>query len=409
MARKSRLSALTNPVLEKMGARKFDCGVGLERESQRVTPDGRLALSRHPFDAEHYEQASYDRDFAESQLELVSPVCHSSMNLYGTMLLMHNRAIDRLRLQRPREYLWVYSNPPYIGKDIPVAEYTGDLAWKTEYRKYLSRKYGANRQLFSGIHYNFSFPPELVPKKDRNRFYLNLARHLYVHAYLPVMLLASSPVYDSSFDGDAPGETRIADDASIRIGKDGYWNPQTLYLDFSSVEAYADSALKHVEDGTIKYPSEIYLPVRLKSSGDRSMRELKEEGISYIEFRSIDLNPFDEAGIDYRDLEFLHLFMIYMASLPEAPLENKRQDVAMHDVKEAAKLHPDQDLVDCAAAVLEDMYRFYEKDRERTAQFLDYEMAKLVKPERRCSSRVISEYGEDYVEGMLTMFKERQK
>ncbi len=396
-------------MVESWGHRKFSSVLGLERESVRVTEDGFLAASAHPFTKPEFDPASFDRDFAECQTELVTPVSYSSMDLYGNLLMMHKQAVKRLKRQDPREYLWVYSNPPYIGENIPVAQFTGDLAWKTKYREYLTERYGSHKQLFSGIHYNFSFPNFLIPKKEKNAFYMNLARNVYIHAYLPVMLLSASPVYDSSFDYEAPGTAKISDAASIRVGENGYWNPETLYLDFSSVEAYAASAGEHVKKKEIMYTSEIYLPVRIKSTKTMDPTRYAREGIDYVEFRSVDINPFDEAGIDYRDLEFLHLFMIYMASLPEIELTKKRQDVAMHDVKEAAMLHPSQKLVDCACAVLEDMYRYFEPEKNVVWNFLDYEMAKLVKPEYRYSSKIITEYGENYVEAMLESFRRRQK
>ncbi len=407
MAKKTKTDF--SALVKSWGRRKFSSELGLERESIRVTEDGFLASTPHPFHAPEFDPSSYDRDFAECQTELVTPVAYSSMDLYGHMLLMHKKAVGQLRKQNPREYLWVYSNPPYIGDEIPVAQFQDELAWKTEYREYLSKRYGTHKQVFSGIHYNFSFPSYLIPKKEKSAFYLNLARNVYIHAYLPVLLLSASPVYDSSFDYEAPGTAKISDAASIRVGRNGYWNPNTLYLDFSSVEVYAASAQKHVKNKEIMYTSEIYLPVRIKSIHTTDPEKFAQEGIDYVEFRSVDLNPFDEAGINYKDLEFLHLFMIYMASLPEIDLTKKRQDVAMHDVKEAAMLHPDQKLVDCACALLEDMYRYFEPEKAVVWDFLDYEMAKLVKPERRYSSQIITEYGEHYVEAMLASFKKRQR
>ena len=63
-----------------------------------------------------------------------------------------------------REYIWPFSNPPYIRNenDIPVAAFDGQEQFKTVYRDYLSDKYGRYRMAFSGIHVNFSFSEELL-------------------------------------------------------------------------------------------------------------------------------------------------------------------------------------------------------------------------------------------------------
>ena len=42
------------------------------------------------------------------------------------------------------------------------------------------------------------------------------------------------------------------------------------------------------------------------------MDSLLEEGIQYLEYRSIDINPFSKGGISLEDLEFLELFNLYL-------------------------------------------------------------------------------------------------
>lgn len=62
------------------------------------------------------------------------------------------------------ELLWPFSNPPYIYNeaDIPVAQFTGVLTGKTNYREYLSDRYGRYKMTLSGIHVNYSFSDELL-------------------------------------------------------------------------------------------------------------------------------------------------------------------------------------------------------------------------------------------------------
>lgn len=38
-----------------------------------------------------------------------------------------------------------------------------------------------------------------------------------------------------------------------------------------------------------------------------------KNGISHIEFRMLDINPFEPLGIDRNDLEFIHLLIMYLS------------------------------------------------------------------------------------------------
>ena len=58
----------------------FDGNFGLERETFRVTADGRPAGTPHPFPNSEY----FGKDFCENQLELITPVCGSVDELIGT-------------------------------------------------------------------------------------------------------------------------------------------------------------------------------------------------------------------------------------------------------------------------------------------------------------------------------------
>lgn len=374
---------------------------GLERECLRITMEGNLAQTPHPFADE-----AFGRDFAECQLELVTPVCHFSRQLYNTLLSMHKSAAKILSRRPEPEYLWLYSNPPAVSGEIPIARFSGNLHWKEEYRRHLAEVYGRQKMLYSGIHYNFSFPREILPEKDRDRLYLNLAKRLYEHAWLPVLLMAASPVYDASFFGGQPHRSLTSEYGSMRCGPDGYWNKEELYLDFTSVEGYAASLQRHIREGRVVLPSEIYLPVRLKAAGDNSMERLLSGGIAYVEFRMLDINPFDEAGIDYRDLEFLHMLMIYLTFLEDDELTEKMQAQAIADIRQAALLQPPAELIERALALLADMEDFFAREREVVADFLDFQREKLNHPAKRYASRVIACYARDYTKEMtLAMVK----
>ena len=121
---------------------------GLERESLRVTVDGTLAQTKHPFPGHR----NIDRDFCENQIEIIGDVFNEPEPMNAQL----NRLQDEIdsQLIKDGEVLWAFSNPPKIsGEDeIPVAEFGGSQRGKSEYRNYLAAKYGKKKMLFSGIH-----------------------------------------------------------------------------------------------------------------------------------------------------------------------------------------------------------------------------------------------------------------
>ena len=172
---------------------------GLERESLRVTVDGTLAQTKHPFPGHR----NIDRDFCENQIEIIGDVFNEPEPMNAQL----NRLQDEIdsQLIKDGEVLWAFSNPPKIsGEDeIPVAEFGGSQRGKSEYRNYLAAKYGKKKMLFSGIHLNFSFAEPLLRasfeqsgeqdfQEYKNDLYLKLARRLTQYAWLVVYLTAAS-------------------------------------------------------------------------------------------------------------------------------------------------------------------------------------------------------------------------
>ena len=79
---------------------------GIERESLRVTGEGELAHTPHPFGADR----NIDRDFCENQIEIISDVFDDPDALIGHLTGLLD-GIDR-ELSKQDELLWPFSNPP---------------------------------------------------------------------------------------------------------------------------------------------------------------------------------------------------------------------------------------------------------------------------------------------------------
>ena len=350
--------------------------MGLEKESLRVDRRGRLAQTSHPFP----DDADLDVDFSGNQLEFVTDVCDSADEVWEALRRLHRKAARVLeKRETGPEYLWPFSNPPYVqaeGENPPM-EFCGEKAWKTAYRKHLRDRYGTQLMLYSGIHFNLSFPEKFrqaisaigdagEKRRSADAAYLNLAAWTTRYAWLIVYLFAASPVLDESYF--CPGKkdgTPCLKYASPRSSEIGYWNDFEPVLDYRSLEGYVDSILKYTEDGTLMSPAELYYPVRLKSAGLYDLERLRREGVSHIEIRIIDENPYSEIGIFREDVRFLHLLMVYLASRAPKPFPEGEQLRALRDMKRAALfddstcLSNDLSIRENAARALQEMEEFF--------------------------------------------------
>ena len=408
---------------------------GLEKEGLRVLEDASLALTPHPFPGDDH----ITRDFSEHQTEIntsAEPSAEGAVHALEAYARCLNRALAGMP---QREFIWPFSNPPYIGseEDIPVARFTGESASKTAYREYLAGRYGRYKMTFSGIHVNYSFSEELLKaefsqrgpgrtRSFRDSFYLELAEKAAAYGWLLVILTAASPVLDASFfeAGRAKeGQPAVlsAEDifsgmASVRCSELGYWNFFSPVFDYTNIQRYADGIRRYVEEGLLHSASELYYPVRLKPGGRYSLDNLKENGVDHLELRMFDINPFQEGGLDVRDVEFAQLFLVWLAALPRRVMTLQDQVLAVQNFKSAA--HYDLSTVrivmsdlfgeagadgrTAAASVLERMQAFYRGLASdlpgRVQEVLDYQMKKIRDPRTRYAARVRREFSGTFLQ-----------
>ncbi|MGI6055943.1 MAG: hypothetical protein ACOYBD_03005 [Bilifractor sp.] len=407
---------------EKLSLLETSGGFGLEKESLRVTMDGRLAQTPHPFSGDRH----IDRDFCENQVEIITDPEGSVRRAVDAVRKYHEYAADTLwNLESGREMLWPFSNPPRIsGEDeIPVAQFTGELADRTAYRNYLGRKYGKRKMLLSGIHFNYSYPAGFLRRTfeesgetDFRRFvdalYLKLARKATMYSWLIVALTAASPLYDLSlFEENQREKVRKRKLATVRSSEFGYWNDFTPTLRYESTEAYVASIQRYVTEGLLVSPKELYYPVRLKPAGEYSM-EAFSGGISHIEIRSLDLNPLSSFGLMEEDVEFLWLLLCWMTIQPDYELSEERQKSAIHNMKKASALDLEHvilrnadgtrsTLTDKALEVLDRM----ERDLGGGAA-LDFQRNKILHRENRYSEIILERYGDDFMKSGIALASE---
>lgn len=403
---------------------------GLEKESLRVDEEGFLSHTSHPFPNDDH----IVRDFCENQTEINTSVTHSAAEAVQA-LIRYDCQIQRVLKGLPqREYLWPFSNPPYIRNeaDIPVARFFGEQAGKTEYREYLSDRYGRYKMAFSGIHVNYSFDETLL-REDfafsaetdfdtyRNQLYVVLAEKAAAYGWLLVAVTAASPLLDSSFvEKGKFGSDTFNGLASTRCSELGYWNYFAPVFDYSNIRAYADSIQRYVDEGLLRFPTELYYPVRLKPRGVNNLNTLREQGIDHIELRMFDLNSLVPGGIDERDLAFAQLFLVWLASTPREPLSTKAQVQAVQNFKNAAHydlktvkiVPPDGEVTSVANAalkVLDRMAEFYEGFPDSVGKVLAFEREKFVDAENRYAWKIRRAFDGGFVKKGMALARQRQE
>lgn len=391
---------------------------GLERETLRVTHDGHMAHTPHPFPNDPH----IVKDFCENQTEINTGV-HTSAQAVIDELAVHTKRLNTVLKERG-ERLWLYSNPPRIrnADDIPVALYEGEQSTKHSYRLYLAEKYGKFKMTLSGIHVNYSLSEELLRQSFdassfsdftayKNEVYLRLAESLTAYGWIINLLLSASPVCDGSyFSSDDIGKPVLTRYASLRCGEEGYWNSFTPLLSYDSVLSYAESIQCYIESGALAGVGELYYPIRLKPRGANRLNTLVQNGVNHIEIRNVDINPFAPQGIGRRDLEFIELLNLYLVSEPgtqtqEIAIQNYK-NAALFDIDTATITLPDGAVLSAREAglvLLKRMKAFYARERYAAAysvsDILDYQVEKLSIKGARYADR-IAEQGD----GSLSLF-----
>ncbi len=417
-------------------ASKFtNYGFGIEKESLRVLGDGTFAHTPHPFPADKF----IVRDFCENQLEINTGVSESEEAAIEELESHERRVRETLHNLPEKEYVWNFSNPPYIRDeaDIPVATFTGPLYDKTIYRDYLAKMYGKYKMTFSGIHVNFSLGEELIEadykasgsvlslRDYKDSIYLDLATNLVNDGWILNVLLSASPVLDGSFlEQGVKGKTDFLGMASVRCSELGYWNLFVPVLDYHSTKAYADSIRKYINEGLITSQTELYYPVRIKPKGVNSLEKLEEDGISHIELRNVDINPYAYGGLDIRDLKFIRLLSLYEASKPAESLGEDRQIKSAINFKNAAHFDLDTNRImlsdgrfitlrEASLELLGNIEEFYKSleshftvaENKETANVIAYQRSKIDGSGKRYAERVLEEYGSDFLGNGLKTVK----
>ena len=303
---------------------------GIEKENLRVKYDGELSLTPHPEEfGEKLENLYIKTDFSESQVEVITPALDAIEKTYDFLKNLDNI----VSLELKDELLWPQSSPSVLVEEekIPLADFGPMGIEEKKYRETLSEKYGKKNQLISGIHYNFSFSDELIDqlykefgdgrsfKEFKNKIYLKTTKSLLKYRWLSIYLTGASPVVHNTHDERCIDtmETEdgdcyfLKDNISFRNGKFGYKNKKNYIISYDTVEEYVASIENLIDTHELTDPREFYSSIRLRARDNKDLlKSLKKDGITYLEVRHIDLNPFEKEGVDLDTLYLTHMLSL---------------------------------------------------------------------------------------------------
>ena len=329
---------------------------GVEKESLRVAPDGRIARTAHPRAlGSALANEHITTDYSEALIELVTPAFPQTWELVQYLCDLHQFVYRHLG----DELLWATSMPCAIEgeESIPIAQYGRSNVgrMKTVYRRGLGLRYGRVMQAISGVHFNYSFPEhfwpvyaELLGSRDagqdfRSDAYFALLRNYRRHGWLVLYLFGNSPALCSSFlqgrrveglEPLAPGTLHAPHATSLRMSDLGYRNKSQAGLSVSvnSLEHYVrdlteaittpqpeyqklgvkvDGEYRQLNANLLQIENEYYSfirPKRVTESGERPTKALRRGGVQYVEMRSLDVSAYDPVGVNQNKLRFLEAF-----------------------------------------------------------------------------------------------------
>ncbi len=358
--------------------------IGLEKETLRVSHEGRLAQTPHPRAlGSALTHPHITTDYSEAMLEIVTPPAHSIAEvldfLHNTQSFIYSQLQD--------EILWATSMPCVVPGEtsIPLAKYgsSNSGTMKTVYRRGLGHRYGRVMQVISGVHYNYSFADSFWPaffdiakpaasaslQDNISEAYFGLLRNLQRFGWLIPYLFGASPAVCMSFlQGKETTLLPFNDNTyyepyatSLRMGDIGYQNNKEsevgIVADYNSLQKYTDTLQCAIETPCPEYEkiglevngefqqlsthilqieNEYYSTVRPKQltrKYEMPIDALRSRGVQYVELRSLDVNAFHPLGIAEEQLYFLEVLMLFCLC-HDSPLidESERKEIDQNEM-----------------------------------------------------------------------------
>ena len=358
--------------------------IGIEKESLRTDMQGLIADTDHPQDLGAALTHPYiTTDYSEALLEFVTPPLANSNQAIEFLGDIHKFVYPKLT----KECLWPASMPCRLKGEnsIRIAEYGGSNLgmMKHVYRKGLGYRYGKIMQVIAGIHVNLSMPDEFwAPWQQArgskgskqafiNEQYFKLIRNLQRVGWLIPYLFGASPAVDKSFTHEGIRDLKQWDNdtlfapyaTSLRLGDIGYTNHreneigvnacydnlaeyvncltraiETPYPPYEEIGVKVGDEYRQLNANILQIENEYYGVVRPKQIANRREKPthaLLDRGVSYVEIRSLDINPYSPFGISIEQLHFIEILFIYCLLGNEDIIDRSEReeiDINSHEV-----------------------------------------------------------------------------
>ena len=358
--------------LERLAGFDQDClsggGRGVEKESLRVAPNGRIATTPHPRAlGAALTHPWITTDYSEALLEFVTPPQASCWETLQFLCDVHQFVYPRLP---DDEMLWATSMPCAVGGDasVPVADYGSSNIGRMKhiYRLGLGYRYGRVMQTISGVHFNYSLPERFWQvlrevedwqggeQEFRDRMYFGLLRNFRRFGWIVLYLFGASPAVCKSFLGGRDVGLPEFDAAtvygphatSLRMSDLGYRNTNqaSIHLSMNTLDEYVaglehairspwppyekigvapDGEWRQLSTSALQIENEYYGFIRPKQpilSGERPTLALRRAGVAYMEVRALDVSPYDPAGVSQNEFRFLEAFLVFCMLHDSPPL-----------------------------------------------------------------------------------------
>lgn len=344
--------------------------IGLEKECLRTSPNGQISQTPHPHKlGSALTHPMITTDFSEALLELVTEPHDSITGALSQLELIHQYVYQHI----DDELLWASSMPCIVNghESIPIAAYGSSNSgmMKTVYRRGLSWRYGRMLQAIAGVHFNFSLPEAFwrqlnaiegdgASTKDyMTSNYFSMLRNLQSISWLVPYLFGASPAICKSFLLGEENSTLLMMGegtrfqpfaTSLRMGDIGYQNSQSgkrrIDICFNNLDSYSrtlqeamqitsdeyaeigvkvDGEYRQLNANLLQIENEYYASVRPKavpSPKEKPIDALHNQGVRYLELRSLDLNVLSPVGVTAPQGRFLEAMMLYSLLEPSPEL-----------------------------------------------------------------------------------------
>jgi len=361
---------------------------GIEKESLRVTIDGKISQKSHPSElGSPLTHPHITTDYSEALLEFITPPLDDPTEQLAFLRDCHRFAYQ----QMDDELLWATSMPCIVGGEasIPIARY-GDSnvgRMKNIYRRGLGYRYGRLMQVIAGVHFNYSPPDHFwsvfqeceKDSGDKRNFvsnsYFALIRNLRRVGWLIPYLFGASPAICKSFLEGRTSSLKVLGGhsfyepygTSLRMSEIGYKNktPASLHVGYDNLNNYlrdlteaittrhpeydeigvqVDGEYRQLNANVLQIENEFYgitRPKQVPQAGEKLITALRRRGVAYVELRALDVNPFLPLGIDENQIRFLEMLMLFCLLCESLPIGDKED--AIIEANQVAVAHRGRD------------------------------------------------------------------